>query len=85
MSQEPRTIRLHPADDVLVAVDALGPGASVQGIVVRERIPRGHKFSAAPIASGAPVWGVVELNAGAAAKMGLTVGDKVRHPFFDGK
>ncbi len=55
MSQEPRTIRLHPADDVLVAVDALGPGASVQGIVVRERIPRGHKFSAAPIASGAPV------------------------------
>ena len=42
-------------------------------------------FSERTIASGAPVWGVVELNAGAAAKMGLAVGDKVRHPFFDGK
>jgi len=28
---------------------------------------------------------VVELNAGAAAKMGLAAGDKVRHPEFDGK
>ena len=42
-------------------------------------------FSERTIASGPPVWGVVELNAGAAAKMGLAVGDKVRHPFFDGK
>ncbi len=42
-------------------------------------------FSERTIASGSPVWGVVELNAGAAAKMGLAVGDKVRHPFFDGK
>ncbi|MFO1134638.1 MAG: DUF192 domain-containing protein [Rhodoblastus sp.] len=42
-------------------------------------------FSERTIASGPPVWGVVELNAGAAARMGLAVGDKVRHPFFDGK
>ena len=34
------------------------------------------------ISSGAPVIGVVELNAGAAAKMGLAVGDEVRHPMF---
>ncbi|MFT4097277.1 MAG: DUF192 domain-containing protein [Rhodoblastus sp.] len=42
-------------------------------------------FSERTIASGPPVWGVVELNAGAAARMGLAVGDKVRHPYFDGK
>ena len=35
------------------------------------------------IPSGGSAWGVVELNAGAAAKMGLAVGDKVRHPIFD--
>jgi hypothetical protein len=34
------------------------------------------------ISSGAPVTGVIELNAGAAAKMGLAVGDEVRHPMF---
>ena len=34
------------------------------------------------ISSGAPVWAVVELNAGAAARMGLAVGDAVRHPLF---
>ena len=39
-------------------------------------------MSERPISSGAPVIGVVELNAGAAAKMGLAVGDEVRHPMF---
>ena len=34
------------------------------------------------ISSGGPVTGVIELNAGAAAKMGLKVGDQVRHPMF---
>ena len=34
------------------------------------------------IPSGGPVLGVVELNAGAAAKIGLAVGDSVRHPMF---
>ncbi|MFO1118509.1 MAG: DUF192 domain-containing protein [Beijerinckiaceae bacterium] len=34
------------------------------------------------ISSGGPVTGVVELNAGAAAKMGLSPGDEVRHPMF---
>jgi len=42
-------------------------------------------FSERTIASGPPVWAVVELNAGAAAKIGLAVGDRVRHPLFDGK
>ena len=39
-------------------------------------------FSERTISSGAPVTGVVELNAGAAAKMDLKVGDEVRHPMF---
>jgi uncharacterized protein len=34
------------------------------------------------ISSGAPVWAVVELNAGAAASIGLATGDVVRHPIF---
>jgi len=42
-------------------------------------------FSERTIASGGPAWAVVELNAGAAAKMGLAAGDKVRHAEFDGK
>ncbi len=41
-------------------------------------------FSEKTIASGGPAWGVVELNAGAAAKIGLAPGDRVRHPLFDG-
>ena len=42
-------------------------------------------FSERTIPSGGPAWAVVELNAGAAAKMDLAAGDQVRHPEFDGK
>jgi hypothetical protein len=34
------------------------------------------------IPSGAPAHGVLELNAGGAAKIGLKIGDSVRHPSF---
>ncbi|MBI1867278.1 MAG: DUF192 domain-containing protein [Methylocystis sp.] len=34
------------------------------------------------IASGAPAYAVIELNAGAARKIGVAVGDAVRHPIF---
>lgn len=34
------------------------------------------------ISSGAPAAGVLEVNAGVAAKIGLKIGDLVRHPLF---
>jgi uncharacterized membrane protein (UPF0127 family) len=34
------------------------------------------------IPSGAPAYGVLELNAGTAARIGLKIGDSVRHPIF---
>jgi uncharacterized protein len=39
-------------------------------------------LSETTIPSGGPCIGVVELNGGAAASIGLQPGDKVRHPFF---
>ncbi|BAT59656.1 D-galactarate dehydratase [Variibacter gotjawalensis] len=54
MSQ-PRTIRLSPDDNVVVAVDIVQPGASAVGVTARERVVRGHKMAIAPIAEGEPV------------------------------
>jgi uncharacterized protein len=34
------------------------------------------------ITSGAPAYGVLEVNAGTAARIGLRIGDSVRHPLF---
>ncbi len=35
------------------------------------------------IPSGAPAYGVLEVNAGTADRIGLRIGDSVRHPLFD--
>ncbi len=48
-------IRLHPADDVLIARAQLVSGASVDGIAVRGLVPPGHKVAARDLAAGAPV------------------------------
>ena len=37
------------------------------------------------ISSGEPVLGVLELNGGTAAKLGIKAGDTVQHPMFGGK
>ena len=50
-----RHIRLHPADNVAVAIEALESGAVVQGAIVAKRIPAGHKVAIEPIAIGAPI------------------------------
>jgi altronate hydrolase len=52
----PRTLRLHPEDNVLVAVDAIQPGqALAEGLVAAGKVMRGHKLAARAIASGEPV------------------------------
>ena len=52
---EPRTIRLNPDDNVVVAVDLVPQGATAAGITAREKILRGHKMAIAPIREGEPV------------------------------
>lgn len=51
------TIRLHPADNVVVAGVDLLPGTAIPGtpVEVRAAIPSGHKVAVQPIAAGEPV------------------------------
>src|SRR5262245_3383359 len=51
----PRTLRLSPDDNVVVAVDPIAPGALAAGATARERVPRGHKMAVMPIEQNAPV------------------------------
>ena len=51
----PRTIRLSPEDNVVVAVDQIAAGADIAGVTARERVPRGHKMAVTAIREGAPV------------------------------
>jgi altronate hydrolase len=48
-------IRLHPADDVLIARAQLIGGATVENITVKGMIPPGHKIATRAIAMGEPV------------------------------
>ncbi len=48
-------IRLHPADDVLIARSQLVGGAQVENIVIKGLVPAGHKIATRAIASGEPV------------------------------
>ncbi len=52
---EPRSLRLNPSDNVIIAVDEIPAGASAQGIAARERVPRGHKMASAAIEADAPI------------------------------
>jgi arabinonate dehydratase len=51
----PRTLRLHLADNVIVAIDEIEAGTVVEGITATRRIPRGHKMALAAIAPSEPV------------------------------
>ena len=57
MSGTPRSplIRLHPADDVVIARAQLMSGSTVDGVAVRGLIPPGHKVATRAIAVGEPV------------------------------
>jgi altronate hydrolase len=48
-------IRLHPADDVVIARAQLMSGSTVDGVAVRGLIPPGHKVATRAIAAGEPV------------------------------
>jgi uncharacterized membrane protein (UPF0127 family) len=50
--------------------------------VVTRIVANAEPLSERAIPSGGPCAAVLELNGGAAASIGLKVGDKVRHPFF---
>jgi altronate hydrolase len=47
-------LRLHPSDNVVVAVDGLSPGDVVDDVRITRRIPPGHKAAVRPIAKDAP-------------------------------
>lgn len=48
-------LRIHPTDDVAVAVEAVKKGEAVLGITAREDIPAGHKLALRPIQAGETV------------------------------
>ena len=50
-----QTIRLHAADDVLIARSQLLGGTLVEGVAVKGLIPPGHKIAIRAIATGEPV------------------------------
>lgn len=53
----PLAIRLHPADNVVVARVELLPGVRLEaeGVTVQDPVPAGHKVATRPIARGEPV------------------------------
>jgi altronate hydrolase len=51
----PRSLRLSPEDNIIVAIDQIPQGSAVAGTTARERIPRGHKMAVAAIAADEPV------------------------------
>lgn len=51
----PRSVRLSPQDNVVVAVDNFEPGAVLYDVTVKARVPRGHKMALVDIPKGQPV------------------------------
>jgi len=54
-ARTPRFLRLNPADNVIVSVDPILPGAVAEGITAISRVPKGHKMATAAIRLGEPV------------------------------
>jgi altronate hydrolase len=48
----PRIVRLDRTDNVIVAVDAIDPGAVIEGAKAAKRVPRGHKMAVVAIPKG---------------------------------
>ncbi len=54
-SSPPALARLHPSDDVAVALRPISAGEQLLGLTIAEDIPHGHKVALRPIDSGAEV------------------------------
>ena len=54
-ARTPRVLRLNPADNLVVAIDPVLPGAVAEGVTAVARVPKGHKMATAGIAEGQPV------------------------------
>ncbi|WP_433279224.1 UxaA family hydrolase [Pseudonocardia xinjiangensis] len=54
-SAEEIGVRLHAADNVVVAYRDLDEGTAAAGLTLRQAVPRGHKVATAAIAVGEPV------------------------------
>jgi altronate hydrolase len=57
LRETPLFLRLNPADDIVIACRELETGTNLlkEGVVVKERIPAGHKVATRAIAAGEPV------------------------------
>ena len=58
MSQTPRSIRIRDDDNVAIVVNSGGLPAGTKfpdGLVLRERVPQGHKVSLTDLAEGEPI------------------------------
>ncbi|MBV9703769.1 MAG: altronate dehydratase [Methylobacteriaceae bacterium] len=51
----PRTLRLHVEDNVIVSVDPIEAGSAPEGVVAKSRVPKGHKMATAGITKGQPI------------------------------
>ncbi len=51
----PLFLRIHPSDNVAVALRAAEPGETFDGVTVTEPIPAGHKVALRPLGVGEPV------------------------------
>ena len=54
-NQAARALRLTEVDNIVVAVQSLTMGQSVQDVMEKERVPRGYKMAMQAIARVAPV------------------------------
>ena len=57
MNEEPRVIRLHAADDVVIAINPIESGTWLESVGARATttIPAGHKMAVRAIEAGEPV------------------------------
>jgi len=54
-AKNPRVLRLHADDNLLVSIDPILPGAVAEGVTAVSRVPKGHKMATRAIPTGEPV------------------------------